>query len=252
MEFKRLEYKVEDGVATIYFNRPEKLNALDRTAWEELGEAFSKASRDDDVKIIILRGRGRAFSTGDDIGEMYSISSEDEAMRFFKEFVGRAVLEIIRCQKPIIAVVEGLAYGGGFELLLLTDVIIACEKAEFSLPEIRLGLLPPIMASLGPIMVGLKRSITLSLTSKVLSAREAYEIGLVDFLVSEDELEILLDKLCLELKKLPIHAVKSLKKIFNRWKEKFLERGVLEELARLTLTEDAREEMRRFLERRKR
>lgn len=250
MKFKRIKYAVESGVAWIVLDRPEKLNALDKTAWEELKQAFSKASRDDSVKCVVFTGSGRAFSSGDDIKEMYSLESKREAEAFFKEVIGEAILEILNCEKPIVMAVNGLAYGGGFEILLLADIVIAREDAQFSTPEIKLGLIPPLMASLGPLTIGLKRALTLSLTSKRLTAREALKIGIVDYVVSRREFEEFIRETCKQLVSLSEPALKSLKKLFNEWKKKFLTLKPLEELAALAVSREARANMERFLEKR--
>ena len=247
MEGYRVTYKVRDEIAWITIERPEKLNALDERTWLELADAVTRADEDDAVKCIVLTGSGRAFSAGDDIGVMRMLATVEDAERFFYKIVGRAVDALLRCSKPVIMAVNGLAYGGGMELLLLADVVIAREDAVFSVPEAKLGLFPPLMTTLGVLTLGLKRVLWLSLTCSEITAEEAQRMGIVDVVVSKDRFNEEVMKVCRVLKNIPTTSLRTIKRVAMRWRSLALTPTVLSELATLCLTGEARGRMERFL-----
>ncbi len=235
----------------IYINRPDKLNAINREIWERLGTEIRKGCESESVAIVIT-GRGRAFSSGDDIGDLYSLKSVDEAKSFFNN-IWRTLKSIIECKKPVIAAVNGLALGGGAEILLVSDIVVAARTAWISFPEISLGLLPPFLVSLGPYLLGLRRARFLSMSAQRLSAEEARHYGLVDIVVDDGrllrEVEVLVEDLesypkeALEsIKKLNLNVLKNLDDIVN---------NSIEEVSRLTQLSSAKNKMEAFLHRRR-
>ncbi len=186
MTYQYIRYEARDRIATITLNRPEVMNALHPPAHAELDHAWASFVADPDLWVAILTGAGdRAFSAGADL--KYRVSEADpEALR--RPTASRShVLD--RCWKPIIAAVNGYAVGGGLELALRCDIIVAAEGAQFGLPEARRGLL----ADAGGV-VKLPRRIPhhlamgMILTGKFISAQEAHHFGLVNQVVPQNEL----------------------------------------------------------------
>ncbi len=240
-----LEVSRSDDVVVIRFNRPEKLNALNLESWILLRDALVKECSGD-AKALILTGSGRAFSAGDDIKAMLDLSSLDEALSFFN-VVREAVEALIKCPKPIIAAVNGLAAGGGAEILLLADYVIASKGSWLSFPEARLGLIPPILATLGVDILGLRLARRLALTGARVDVEEALKMGLVDEVVDGDLLEVAF-KRALELSgKTTTEAMKALKEILYMRYASVMEEAV-RILAHLTQTESAKNLMKAFIE----
>lgn len=187
-------YASDGGVARITFNRPEKLNALKPESFRLLGEMMERARTDDEVRVIVLAGEGRAFVAGADIEYYVGLSAED-----FRGFIdaSRAVVDAFAaCEKPIIASVRGFALGGGFELVLASDLVVAADNARFGLPEAKLGLLPGGGGTQRlPRLVGRVRANELIMTGRMLTATEAQSWGLVNVVCPKDELDAEVDRL---------------------------------------------------------
>lgn len=167
-----------DGALKIVLTRPEKLNALSLAMLDRLQSLLDDASADDTLRAVMLCGSGRAFCAGADVAG-YAAQGFDEFARFQRR--GMAVLDAIgRCAVPVVAVVEGLALGGGFELALACDAVMAGDEARFALPEVRLGLIPGgggsqrLTQIVGPLVAK-----ELLFTGRQLTAEEAYRLGLV-------------------------------------------------------------------------
>ncbi len=189
MEYQYLLYRIEDRIAWITLNRPEKLNALNRPLWKELQKALEEADAADEVSVLALTGNGRAFCAGDDIGELTRLQDPKDAEDLFLDCIYGLVNSIFRLQKPLLSAVNGLAYGGGCELVLLTDIAVASESARFAQPEARIGAWPPIFAVFGPPMVGIKATQELLLAAEPISSQRALEIGLINRVVPQDQLQ---------------------------------------------------------------
>jgi enoyl-CoA hydratase/carnithine racemase len=186
------------GVATILLNRPDKLNALSAEVFAQLGAALGEAVADDAAAVVVLRGAGRAFAAGADIGAYVDLSEAG-----FRELMdhSRAVVDqFARCPKPIVAVVRGFALGGGFELVLACDLVVAATNARFGLPEARLGLLPGGGGTQRlPRLIGRLRTNELIMTRRILTAHEAHAWGLVNRVCDEGELDQTVGALVAEL-----------------------------------------------------
>ena len=231
-------------IAVIRFNRPEKLNAMNLEMWGRLDKLVTSAC--DEYDAIVLTGSGRAFSAGDDIKAMLDLQSLEDAHNFFSVVAG-AMEAIATCSKPVVAALNGIAAGGGAEMLLLTDYVIAAREAWISYPEILIGLLPPILLSLGPEIIGLKKTRQLALTGERLTAKEALKLGIVDEIVDKKEL---LDKAINKAKQLasaPTHATRTIKQLLYQRYQQILGEAVAE-LERLVIGEEAKKLMQLFLE----
>jgi enoyl-CoA hydratase len=176
----------EPGVALVRLNRPEALNALNSTLLDELCEALDAFEADDDVRCVVLTGSEKAFAAGADIKQM---SSQSYADMFKADFFTRQASRIERFRKPIIAAVSGYALGGGCELAMICDFIIASETARFGQPEINLGVAPGIGGSQRLTrFVGKSKAMDMILTARMMDAAEAERSGLVSRVVPVDKL----------------------------------------------------------------
>ena len=174
------------GVTLIRLNRPEALNALNAQLLGELATALDAAEADDSVRCLVLTGSERAFAAGADIKEM---SDKSYAQMFAADMFGPVSRRIEQFRKPIIAAVSGFALGGGCELAMLCDFIIAAETARFGQPEINLGVMPGIGGTQRlPRAVGKSKAMDMILTARMMDAAEAERAGLVSRVVPADKL----------------------------------------------------------------
>jgi enoyl-CoA hydratase len=184
--------KVEDGIALLTLNRPQKLNALNYALIDGLMTQLDAIEVDDEVRAVILTGAGeRAFSAGADITE-FSESVQQGPRTALRDFVQRGQAMTARLEafgKPVIAAVNGLAFGGGCEITEAVHLAIASDKAVFAKPEIKLGM-PPTFGGTQrlPRLAGRKRALELLLTGETFSPERALEIGLVNTVVPHDDL----------------------------------------------------------------
>jgi len=176
-----------DGVLTLTLDRPDRLNALSDVLADALADALEQAASDDSVRVVVLRGAGRAFCAGADI------SAPDGPMQLDVRALDRAnriVRAVTRCDKPVVAVVQGAAAGVGCSIALAADLCVAGESASFLLAFARIGLMPDggstatVAAS-----VGRARAMRMALLGEPLTGREAHRAGLVSHLVEDDALE---------------------------------------------------------------
>ncbi len=186
-DFGPVRYEKRHNYALITMRRPEKLNALNEEMWNGLNRAFLKAQEDDEVRVTVITGEGRAFCAGDDIAVMGSWKDLKDGVDFFEKVALPFVNTLAYYEKPIVSLVNGNAFGGGMEINLFFDVVISAENATFSIPEGLIGAIPPIASSFGYMLFGRKIA-RYALTGEVLSAREAMDLGLVDVVVPEDML----------------------------------------------------------------
>ncbi len=239
-------HSVEDGVLRITLNRPEKLNALDEEMWIELTRILRRYSG---KYPAVVTGSGRAFSAGDDI-YMMAEARDIRDTRYIVMGLIKPLLEAVASyETPIFAAVDGYAFGAGCEILLLMDGVVASPRSTFSVPEAYIGLSPPLMLSAGPSVIGLRRSIYLSLTGRRLTSEEALSIGLIDE-ISEDPVARAVE-IARETLRIPLETLTSIKRIVNRYKAMLIDPEAEEELARLMATSEAQELMKRFIEKRR-
>ena len=188
MTFSTLLFDNRDGIALITVNRPDKLNALNDTVVNELGEVANRLTEDDSVRAAILTGAGaKAFVAGADIGEL----ARCDHLR--AQALSRKGSEVFRrferSAKPVIAAVNGFALGGGCELAMACHMRVASENARFGQPEVKLGITPGYGGTVRlPRLVGRGRAAELLLSGGMLDAQEAYRIGLVNRVVPADQL----------------------------------------------------------------
>jgi enoyl-CoA hydratase/carnithine racemase len=186
-EFEGFRIERRDAAAVVWMDRPEKLNAMGPAFFRELPVVLDSLGREPELRAIVLTGAGDAFSAGGDIasfGDLHDI----EAYRRHLRLVFDAFHSVERAELPVIAAVNGVAYGGGTELTLACDLVIASERARFAFREPTVGLMPGYGIVRGPDVIGRHWTRWLAFTADIIDARQALEIGLVQQVVSHDRL----------------------------------------------------------------
>jgi enoyl-CoA hydratase len=242
----------QGAVGIVRLNRPSALNALSAQLITELGEAFDDLEFDPAIGAIILTGSERAFAAGADIKEM---QAKTYIEAYTQDFITRGWERVAQCRKPVIAAVAGFALGGGCEVAMMCDIIIAADTAKFGQPEINLGVIPGAGGTQRlPRFVGKAKAMDLCLTGRMMDAAEAERAGLVSRIVPADKLMEEAIGVATRIASLSLPAVMMAKESINRAFETTLAEGVRFErrLFHSTFaTEDQKEGMAAFVEKRK-
>ncbi len=251
MAYETLIVEIEDYVALIRLNRPDAMNALNAKLMAELAAAMTAADANDKVRCIVLTGSDKAFAAGADIKEMAEKTFVDV---FADDLFAAETDAILHVRKPIIAAVAGYALGGGCELAMICDFIIAADTAKFGQPEINLG----VIAGMGGTQrltrfVGKSKSMDMHLTGRFMDAAEAERCGLVSRVVPAKSLIEEARKTAIKISEKSALTVMAAKEAVNRAYESTLREGLLFErrmFHALFSTEDQKEGMAAFLEKR--
>lgn len=250
MDFLTVER--EDGVAIATINRPPA-NALARALILEVDALMDDVEKDDEIRVIVLRGAGRFFSAGADIKEFTEVSSGEEFSKLSAS--GQEVFERLeRFSKPVIAAIHGAALGGGLELAMACHLRFVADNAKLGLPELQLGLIPGFAGTQRlPRYVGMPKAAEMMLTSEPISGEEAAQLGLANKALSEDVLFDETLKVAKNIaKKSPI-AIKAALEMLQYTKPSTYNEGVKAEAAafgKVFVSEDAKEGIQAFLEKR--
>lgn len=251
MEFIKVDPRYAPQVALIQLNRPKELNALNLELMGQLRDALKQLDQDDDVRVIILTGNERAFAAGADIKQMAGKGAID--MLKVDQF--STWDQIKKTKKPLIAAVSGFALGGGNELVMHCDMVIASETAVFGQPEIKIGVMPGAGGTQRlPRQIGKVNAMEMVLTGKTISANRAYELGLVNRVVPVELYLSEAVKLATEIAQLSPIAVRLAKESVLKAQESSLSEGLEFERKNFYLlfaTEDQKEGMHAFVEKRK-
>jgi enoyl-CoA hydratase len=250
--YENILVETRGRVGLVTLNRPKALNALNDALMNELGDALLKFEADEGIGAIVITGSEKAFAAGADIGAMKDWGYMDV---YKSEYITRNWEAIKRVRKPVIAAVAGWALGGGCELALACDIVIAAESAKFGQPEIKLGVIPGAGGTQRlPRAVGKSKAMDLILTARNMDAQEAERAGLVSRIVPADRL---LDEalgVAAAIAEFSLPVVMAAKESVNRAYESALAEGILFErrmFHSLFATEDQKEGMRAFVEKRK-
>jgi enoyl-CoA hydratase/carnithine racemase len=215
MGFERFDITdVEDGVALVTMSRAEKLNAMDRRFFDELSVVMREVP-EGGAQVIVLTGSGRAFSAGGDI-EMFATLTDTAAVRRHLRVVYDAFHSVERAEVPVIAAVNGIAYGGGTELVLASDLAIASSSARFAFKETTVGLMPGYGIIRGPDVIGRRWTRRLAMTGETVAADMAREIGLVEEVVAPEQLIERAVALARRIRSNPSLGVGMTKQFINR------------------------------------
>ena len=239
-------------VGVISLNRPAQLNALNDALMDALGKALLDMDGDSDIGAIVITGSDKAFAAGADIAVMADWTYMDV---FQSGFITRNWETIRQVRKPVIAAVAGYAMGGGCELALACDIVIAAESAQFALPEIKLAMLPGAGGTQRlPRAIGKAKAMDMCLSARMLNAEEADRYGLVSRVVPDAELQTMTLKLATQIAGYSLPALMAIKESVNRAHEASLSEGILFERRALHArfaSDDAHEGMHAFLDKRK-
>lgn len=256
MSYENILFGVEDGIARVTINRPDKMNALNHQTLTELGHAFDAVAADDSARALIITGAGsKAFVAGADIGELLEVAGQAEKASELAAFGQGVFRKLESLGKPSIAMINGFALGGGCELALAATLRTAANTARMGLPEVSLGIIPGYGGSqrlariAGP---GVAREWVL--TGDMFDAAEAHRVGVVNRVFAPDELEEGTNKMVSSiLGKGPIAVRFGMEAILRGWDMDQSAGEALETdyFGKASMTEDMREGMAAFLEKRK-
>jgi len=248
MAYESIIFEKEDNIAIITFNRPEARNAVNNQVRAEFTAAIAEVEADDDIKVLILTGSGKAFVSGVDIKE-FSKTTPYHAHNLFR--LGERVEKL---PKPVIAAVNGFSLGGGNEIALGCDIIIASERAKFGQPELNIGIIPGGGATQRlPRMIGVCRAKELIFTSDIITAEEAFNLGMINRVVPEDQLMPTAKEIAKKIATKSPAALKLAKQAINYGMQTNLESGLKYEYELYSLSlglEDKVEGVNAFLEKR--
>ena len=249
MSYQFIKTEFTDGLGKIILNRP-KLNILNIAMMEEINDALRSFSENRDLKVLLFAAEGKCFSAGVDVGE----HMDDLAPKMIEVFHGMFRL-MDKLGAVTVASVFSSCLGGGCELAIFCDLVIAADNAKLGQPEIQVGVFPPIAAQIMPRIMGRKAAMELILSGKIITAQEALQLGLVNKVVPKDDLDSETEQFVKPYLKLSAEVLRLTKKAIMKGLMDDLEPSlkVIEDiyLGELMKTKDANEGLKAFLEKRK-
>jgi enoyl-CoA hydratase len=252
MSFETIKYEPRGAVALITLNRPQALNALNSALMKELSDALDLAEKDAGIRCIVITGSEKAFAAGADIKEMQPKTYMEA---YAEDFITTHHERVARCRKPVVAAVAGFALGGGCELAMMCDFIIAADNARFGQPEIKLGVMPGIGGTQRLTrFIGKSKAMEMCLTGRMMDAAEAERSGLVSRVVPLADLLTEALKAAETIAEMSQPISMMTKETINRAYESTLAEGILFErrvFHSMFATADQKEGMAAFIEKRK-
>lgn len=258
MDLGSLLYEVEGGVATITLNRPENYNSISDEMRDGLREAIARIKASDEVGVVVITGAGKAFCAGGDVKKMVSnldldLTYEDRLATYRKDVADMVTL-IKSIEQPVIAKINGHAFGAGCSIAMLCDYRIAAESAKFGLPFGKRGLVPDWGASYFlPRLIGLAKAIELTTTGKTLTAPQALNYGLVDRIAPDISLNLEVATLCRQMMESGPVANRESKKLMQESMERSLAEALEQEAviqSERYCSDEHKEGVRSFVEKR--
>lgn len=255
MKYETIEIHKEKDIATVYLNRPEVHNAMNEQLMKELTSCFKDLSRDDNIRIIILTGRGKSFCAGADLNWMKSMAkySKEENIRDSR-LLSDLYESIYHCQKPVIGHVNGHAFGGGLGLFAVCDIVIAVPDCIFAFSEVKLGIIPAMISTYIVRRIGPSNMRRLFITGERFDSVYAKEIGLIDYIVPEGEVEEKIKKYIELLRLSGPNAIVEVKKLVDAYEKMDIEKykeHTIKKISELRVSEEGQEGINAFLEKRK-
>src|SRR6266568_1737296 len=241
MNLENVEYGIANHIARIEMKRPEVLNALSKGMSRDLKKAFGLAAQADDARVVEITGAGKAFSAGLDVREVGGFKSRTEAREFVYGLVKPFWDQLFKCEKPVISLVDGPAYGAGAEIALASDIVIASTESTFAFSGGRVGALCSMSGVIGPFLMNGRKLVEMNLTGTPLSATEAMNYGLVNHSVRREELTPTLEKIIREIMHVSPISNSSFKRIRKTDLSKTKVETAYRELLRTITSKDFRE-----------
>ena len=250
MKLENVEYVVANHLARIEMNRPQVLNALSKGMFRDLTNALSLAAKDRDARVIEITGGGKAFSAGLDIREVEGFKSRTDARQFVYGLVKPFWDQLFKSEKPVIALVDGAAYGAGAEIALASDIVIASTESTFAFSGGRVGALCCMSGVIGPSLMNGRKLVEMNLTGTPLTADEATNYGLVSHSVPREDLTSTLEKIVRDIMHVSPISNSSFKRIRRTDVSKSKLETAYRELLRTITSKDFREGSNAFLAKR--
>lgn len=216
-EYRKVTYRIEQGIARVALNKPERRNALDQELLTELREALRAAAADESVRVVLLTGAGKDFCSGMDL-RTFADDASGDLTKFQAEARNMAglLLDMRRHPRSIVAAVQGRALGGGCGIATAADIVLASESAQFGYPEINIGFVPAIVMALLRRLVSEKRAFELIATGQTISAQTALEFGMINRVLSAEMYERGVEEFVANLASKSTSALTLAKELFYR------------------------------------
>lgn len=250
-----IELKIENNIAYITLNRPEVYNSFNREMALRLQDTLDTCETNNEIRVIVLTGNGKAFCAGQDLKEVTTPELNPGFKKILEEHYNPIILRIRNIKKPIIAAVNGVAAGAGANIALACDVIVADENASFIQAFSKIGLIPDSAGTFFlPRLIGFQKASALAMLGDKVSAQEAERLGMIYKYVPSEEFQETIDKLALKMAKMPTKALGMIKQLFNKSMENNLEEQLALELKHqieAAKSEDYNEGVTAFMEKRK-
>ncbi|MFH1101626.1 MAG: enoyl-CoA hydratase-related protein [Methanobacteriota archaeon] len=216
MKYETLQMIIKENVAYIILNRPERLNSFDLQLGKELHDVLLHISGKSEIKAVVIKGTGKGFCGGGDVKEMYTAEDKPQFLRDLTRAIHKCVILIRTMEKPVIAAVNGAAFGAGLSLALACDIIIAVNEAKLCTAFIGIGLAPGCGTQFFTELVGYHRACEYILTSKTFTAEEGKRLGIINITVPLEELDNAVETVVSEFRRLPPIAVGKAKMLINK------------------------------------
>ena len=255
MSYETIEIQKKKDISTIILNRPQVHNAMNEKLMKELTSCFKKFNNDNQTKIIILKGKGKSFSAGADLNWMKSMVNYSKEENIIDSRLLSELYETIyNSPKPVIGHINGHAFGGGIGLIAVCDITIAPPDKKFAFSEVKLGIIPSVISTYIVKRIGISNMRRLFLTGERFNSQYAKDIGLIDYVITEDEIDDEIKKNIEILKTSNPKAIKEIKKLVEKYQDidiKSYKKHTIKKISELRISEDGQEGIKAFLEKRK-
>ncbi|MDH7517466.1 MAG: enoyl-CoA hydratase-related protein [Candidatus Thermoplasmatota archaeon] len=255
MKYNTIETRREKNVVTVALNRPDVHNAMNEQLMKELTLIFKELNNDENVRAVVLTGNGKSFCSGADLNWMKSMISYSKEENIKDSKLLLDLFEsIYNCDKPVIGRINGAAFGGGLGLIAVCDLSVALPDLKFAFSEVKLGLIPAVISTFVVKRIGIANMKRLFITGERFDSNHAKEIGLVDYVVPENEFDLTVKKYVELVCSSGPNAVKEIKKLTNNYEnldEKNYKKFTVEKIAELRVSDEGQEGVSAFLEKRK-
>jgi len=216
VNYETLTTDVKENIAYIILNRPDRLNSFDMKLGIELYDVLRNINTKPKIRAVVIKGTGKGFCGGGDVKEMYAAENKSQFLRDLTIAIHKCVIQMRTMEKPVIAAVNGAAFGAGLSLALACDIIIAVKEAKFGTAFIGVGLAPGCGTQFFTKLVGYQRACEYILTSKTFTADKAKEIGIVNKVVESSKLDDAIEEFTSKFRRLPPIAVGKAKMLINK------------------------------------